>query len=313
MKPKYNCTIDELYEICRTGWQSFLDNLAAFTDFSLGYTAPLAVTRNTAIDTAEAAPDDPARDADHVVKRVGLENQAKACLKLWRQLARYIVKAYADSSIQKARLAEAGQNDYERAADNNWEKVKSVLLSGKSFMALHSADLLANNNMPVGFPAIYNAARGVFLPLLTAFITSESGTAIGTDAKIALNNAIFDDLMHMLDDGKFIFEDDEARTGLFTFVNIKNLISSPGAAGANMTMVDSVTFEPIADGTFTLQLPAAPAVSLQTDTDGFCRFNNLPAGTYTVTALKATYVTQSFTMVISTGVHSRRKILLVKV
>ncbi|MCY7409966.1 MAG: carboxypeptidase-like regulatory domain-containing protein [Chitinophagales bacterium] len=75
----------------------------------------------------------------------------------------------------------------------------------------------------------------------------------------------------------------------------------------------SPLIEPIADGTFTFQLPAAPAVSLQTDAAGFCMFDILPAGTYTVTALKATYVTQSFSMVISTGVHSRRKILLVKV
>lgn len=162
MDPTYSSTQDELYEICRAGWQSCSDDLALFTPFKALYTAALITAKQTAIDTAEALPDDQARNADHEVKRATMVAQANVCMDLWLQLDRYIDTAYPDPVTKKARREEAGSTDYAKAKNQNWEKVKSLLLSGKNFLTAHTAELTAGNNMPAGFAATYNTAYCFF-------------------------------------------------------------------------------------------------------------------------------------------------------
>ena len=308
--PKYKCSQDELYEVCRAGWQSYSDELASFTALKALYTAALATTRIAAIDAAEALPDDQARGADHEVKRVGLRNQATTCLNLWLQLDRYIDTAYTDKTIKKARREEAGSNDYADASSENWEKTKSLLLSGKNFIAAHTAELTAGSNMPAGFSATYNAARTAFLPLLTAFINSEQGTKTGTEAKVVANNAVYGDLINMFQDGSFIFKLVPDKKPKFSFNGVLGLVSSPGAAGLHVLVSEAVSFNPLANASVSMQPAGQPAVVLQTGADGVCDFDSLAVGDYTLSVSLPTYVSQSVAVVIKVGVHSRRRVVL---
>ncbi len=310
VRPKYKCSQDELYEVCRAGWQAYTDELASFTALKALYTAALATTRNTAIDAAEAMPDDQARGADHEVKRVGLSNQANTCLNLWQQLDRYIDTAYPDPLIRKARREEAGSEDYDEASAENWEKVKSILLSGKNFIAAHTAELTAGSNMPAGFSATYNAARTAFLPLLTAFLASKQGTKTGTDAKVTANNTEYDALINMFQDGVFIFKTDDAKKSKFVFDSVLVQVSTPGSAGLNVQVSEAVTFNPIVGATVTVQEEGKPAVVLTTNEAGIADFSDLPVADYTMTIVAPTFQNDASTVKIKTGVHSRRKITL---
>ena len=308
--PKYKCSQDELYEVCRAGWQSYLDEIASFTPLKALYTVALATTRNTAIDAAEVLPDDQARGADHEVKRVGLRNQATTCLNLWLQLDRYIDTAYTDKTIRKARREEAGSGDYAEAANGNWEKLKSLLLSGKNFISAHTAELTAGGNMPAGFSATYNAARTAFLPLLTAFINSEQGTKTGTEAKVVANNAIYGDLINMFQDGSFLFKSNPDKKPKFSFNAVLGLVSSPGVAGLHVLVSEVVSFNPLANASVSMQQAGLPAVVLQTGVDGVCDFGSLAVGDYTLSVSLPTYVSQNIPVVIKVGVHSRRRVTL---
>lgn len=310
VRPKYKCAQDELYEVLRAGWQAYTDELASFTALKAIYTAALATTRNTAIDAAEALPDDQARGADHEVKRVGLANQANTCLNLWQQLDRYIDTAYTDKTIKKARREEAGSKDYDEARAENWEKVKSILLSGKNFITAHTAELTAGSNMPAGFSATYNTARTAFLPLLTAYINSKQATPTGTNAKVTANNAEYDACINMFQDGAFLFKTDDAKRPKFVFDSVLAQISTPGNAGLNVQVAEAVTFNPQQNATVKMQQTGQPATTLQTDAAGVCDFDSLPVGDYTLTVTLATFQTHTAQVKIKAGVHSRRKVSL---
>jgi hypothetical protein len=120
------------------------------------YNAALATTRKTAIDAAEALPDDQARGADHEVKKSWSLNTSKHMLELVAQLDRYIDTAYTDTHNQESKKRRSSSKDYDEARAENWEKVKSILLSGKNFLSNHTADLTAGGNMPLTFSTTYN-------------------------------------------------------------------------------------------------------------------------------------------------------------
>ncbi|MBX7141027.1 MAG: carboxypeptidase-like regulatory domain-containing protein [Chitinophagales bacterium] len=310
---KFNCTEDELYEIGRISWNSCKDFLDDFKNLKALYTTTFIDDKLAAIDAAEALPDDQARGAEHEVLRASLTKQADTCLGYWLQLRRYIETAYTDPIVQKARLEEAGYKDYDKASNNNWEKVTSILKSGSEFIANHTADLTAGDNMPAGFATTYNDAMNAYGPILGQFKAQQEEAEVGTNVKLSANNTVYEDLQKMMDDGKFLYRNDASKRDQFVFEQVKNLVTNPGKAGLVVTVVEAISFIPLADASVVVQAPENPATELKTDVNGKCTFDGLLVGTNSVKVEAAGHVGQSVEVTIKTGVFSRRRFELVKI
>ena len=309
---KFHSSQDELYEILRLMWQSCRFYILQFVGLKGFYTSVYIDAREAEIDAAEALPDDQQRGADHEAKRAELLEKKEEGLGFWLQLERYIVSAFTDATVQKARLEEAGKKDFDRAEKNNWEKVKSVMSKGKSFIANHTAELTANNNMPAGFQGTYNTSADGLEPLILAFKGEQEGAKTGTQTKDQANDAIYDTGMDMGDDGKFLFRKDPAKLAEFVFDQVKLLVSSPGKAGFKLETIEDVVFLAIAGAKAAMQQAGKPAITLPTDADGKCFFDSLEVGTYTLTITADGFSTQVLTVEIKTGVISRKKVVMVR-
>jgi hypothetical protein len=226
----YNCTQPELYAVARTGWNSYTQYLAQFTDYRGYYLAAYATAALAEIDAAELLPDAQARYANSEVLRTELVAAADDCLARWQTLKRYISTSFAPAAI-KPRLEEAGANRYEKAANYNWEELRMMNVNATAFIAAHTPALVLGNNMPLMFPTDYAAAITLYNVKMQAFIDSEEAAYNATEAKIAANNAVHAKLMNMFKDGQEIFMHEVGKRREFTFDTVLGLISSPGQAG----------------------------------------------------------------------------------
>jgi len=308
--PRYNCSQDVLYAIAILAVDNCEDHLLAFTDFSESYDADYIAAFRAAIEAAQALPDEHTRASEHQIMRIALQGLGTTATDKWLALKRYIEKAYTDPATQHVRLNEAGHSDYDKAAHENWGKLKAMLLAGQSFITTHSVELLANNNMPAGFPATYDAALTAYTDKYAAFLAEEETAHEATPIKITANNGLYDMLTPMNADGQFIFKNDFEVKRQFTFEHQKQLVTPAGAAGVDVTVVSGATFLPVAEANVTMQQPEKPATLLNTDANGQCSFNSMAVGKYTMTVTKDGFTTQVINVTISTGVQSRRKVTM---
>jgi len=105
--------------------------------------------------------------------RVELITQAETCRQNFQKLKSYIVTAYPNKALHKAKFEAAGQLYYDGASNEDWESVSLLNQSGSNFIAANSAALLAGNNMPAGYQATYDADGTSFLLTYNNFKAAE--------------------------------------------------------------------------------------------------------------------------------------------
>ena len=267
-------TQSELYAVCRTAWRSCSRFLADFTAFKAKYTAPFVAGKQTAIDDAEALPDDQARASVPEALRVELTDLNDSCLDFWQRLKRYIADAFPDN-LQKARTEEAGQTHYAEATNKNWEKAKSLMVSGKNFIAKYAVELAAGGNMPAGFAGDFDTAITDFQTGYDAFLDGEEIAMEGTGDKESANNAVYDDVIEMMKDGQRIFRAQEDIEREFVYEQVLSLISGAGTSGKHGVV--TLAGVPVPGATVKAE---GTEVMVTADDAGEYRIE-LPSGTYT--------------------------------
>jgi hypothetical protein len=267
----YNCTQQQLYTICVLGWNACSDNLAAFTAFSPLYDAPYITAKLAEVTAAEASK----------TLRVELSNKATECCDLWQKLKRYIIKAYPKDQ-QQIKLDAAGQQHYSKAANEDWEAAKRLILDGEAFALANTAALTANSNMPPAFPATLTTAKGEYDTLFNDFFTAGQTDEIETQTKITANNNIHAALMSMFLDGQEIFKANEAVKKLFTFDQVLLTVAGPGIAGIRGLITDSATGLKLPNGVFATISIFGTEHTTQSNGDSRYEISPVAAGTYTI-------------------------------
>jgi hypothetical protein len=274
----FNCTILQLYAVCRLGWQSCAQYLADFADFKLKYTSVFINERLAEVEAAAILPDDQTRTSDTETFRLQLQALNAKNLANWQKLKRYMADAYP-TDLQKPKLEAAGQNHYEKAGKDNWQSTTGLLIAASSFIAANLAELTANLNMPPAFQATFNADKISFEKKLAEFLDSQKAATISTDDKGIANNDIFAKLMSMFEDGQQIFKDNEAVKKQFVFEQVLGMISGPGAAGIRGIVTDAVTNLPVTNAVVAIDSENKTAV---TDLEGKYIISPIASGTYKV-------------------------------
>lgn len=277
--------MSELYTILRAGWQACSSNLATFTAFSAAYTAPLIAARLADVDSAELLPDFQARNSIAQNLRVDLQAANNDCLLVFRQLQRYISYAFPAAQYQ-AQSDAAGGVYYNEAQNENWDSTAAMLVSMTNFIAVNSAALLANTNMPTTFPAKVTAFAATFNGTHARFLAAENDAFVATETKVLANNQCYQDLIEMFKDARYLGFS-PATMKQFTFSSLLSLISSGGASVLRGTVTDAITGLPVAGAVIDL---TNLGVSVVSDVNGNYEFAGVPAGTYNVNCTASGYV-----------------------
>jgi len=299
---KYPCTQGELYACCYIGWKSYGNNLARFTNFKGFYTALFGTARVGEVDAAKALPDEQTRDEVAETLRILLIDKGTECTDGWQQLKRYIASAYPDE-LQKPKLEAAGSDYYREATNENWEDLSLLMQAGSNFIGNNTADLTANNNMPLTFQNDFNTLKTDYDALYLDFKNAEQIAFTLTENKINANNAIYDKLIEMFLDGQQIYKKEPATMKQFVFESVLELVSSPGSSGLKGTVTKQVDGTPIEGAKLTL---VELVKAVETDALGKYDFGNFAAGTYTLRIEAAGFVTIEEKVVIETGVVSTK-------
>jgi hypothetical protein len=322
-KPKniYPCTMAELYTICRMGWNSFIANIAVFSNFLTTYTAQFGQDALDEIDAAEAMPEFQERNEATELALVDLKQAGKKSLFHWKSLKRYIRVSFPEED-HKAMWESAGEDHYEMANQKNWGELRNMLTAGQNFIVANTA-LLVAGGMPATFAASYAGSRTIYNDALTNFTNLELDEVEGTDQKVIANNLLYNRLMDMFEDGTHLFEDVPAKRERFVFTHLKEIITNPGnSSGANDiviagTMTDGGTFLPLASKELKVKVvETEEELTLLTNAEGMFKFRfvNLAAdfaGTVVVKAAVVGYEDFETTLAVEAGESYVADIVLV--
>ena len=277
-KSNYNCSQQELYTVCRLGWQSCKQHLNDFSNFKGRYDDDFISERLNEVEKAAALKDDQARGDESETLRIKLTQSATNGLANWQKLKRYIADAYT-AEFQKTKTEAAGINYYEKASNANWDSVQGLLYSGAIFINENLADLTANKNMPDTFNNVFNTAKAQFDELHKNFLDSEETMSINTELKVSQNNDIYAKLISMFLDGQEIFRNQEAVQKQFIFDQALNLVSGIGTAGIKGYLTNSKTKSPIIGATIKIDQTNKSGIS---DESGRYEITQVASGKYPV-------------------------------
>lgn len=303
---KYNASQQELYTISRQGWKNCMDHLSDFTAFSPRYTAAYCESCEAEIVAAQALPSDIARSGLSEDNRILLTRAADAGLLKWQSLKRYIIEAY-DEKRSVTMLKIAGQSRYTDASRYNWQSINAVLTEGSKFITSNTTELVANDNMPLGFGADFDAAKDAFETLQAKFFGGVTDTNTGSQNKIIANNSVFAKLSKMLNDGQIIFTSDFTNKQKFIFNNLKGIISGINQAGLRGYVTDVATGLPVADATVATANNIYTAI---TDVEGRFNIKGMAANDYVLTIGAVGYSSQTITITVKTGTTSSVNVIL---
>jgi len=239
-RPLYKCTQSELYAICSIGWHSYIEHLSGFSALKGYYNSAFAAAQLNAIRDAININSYSHRKALSKNERIILRQLKWECLIKWQSLKSYILSAYNKKEVQHIHLDSAGARNYLNARNDDWEVVSLMLLMGSQFMASHTAELTANNNMPAGFPAEYDDTRLRFDQQYEAFMNRRQLVREDCTEKIEANNRIYRALLRMFKDGVHIFRWNEAIRHRFIWKRVKRLISSEHTTSNNGQLIEDI-------------------------------------------------------------------------
>ena len=228
-KAEYNCTEAELYKVCIIGWGSYQENLAGFTAFNTTYTLAFGQTAIAAVNAAQLLPSFQQRGELHEKLLIRLNIAADECLKQWKFLEGHIKRSFPENEL-KPSLEAAGSSHYSKAGDDNWEYVSLLMTEGGEFINNNTAQL-TSGGMPPAFPTDFTTAQTNFEILYQPFKDAQQDAHEQRDNKIIANNAIYNTLTAMFDDGKKVYRMIPAKKERFTFARVLNLVSSGTGGG----------------------------------------------------------------------------------
>lgn len=282
----YPGTQQNLYSYSTLAWSNYMDKLAAFTAQSAGFTEELAEDALAAIAAARLLPSYESLRSDHVAARNDLIKLTQPLMDDWADLKTYIGKAFSPVNVP-AMLVAAGADYYGSLNDKSWEGVDTFIRMVNVFLVEKSAALLANNNMPAGFPTSFATAADAFLAQRSVFLMKEKTAREGVTAKYNANEAIYASLVTMTEAGRAIYRVNPEERRNFTIAQLMREIRGNHPSGLKGTITtgtmpvvpvaNALVFDrndptrfvlTAADGSYELRIPSGPQL-VRVEAEGF--------------------------------------------
>ncbi len=239
--PLFSCSQPLMYQTARTMWincKEFIIQMGGFKSF---YTVDYCDARIAEIDAAEAMKSEAARALQHESVRFDLVTLADDVRGNWQALKQYISSVYKEKELREMNWRAAGWSSYDRASDDNWTSVQSLISEGKKYIEENLDTLTENNNMPVTFPATFIAAGSAFNSKLVDFGQAQETAGVETDAKNNANNDVYSKAIDMGQDGQFVMRKDESKRKQFSFEAVSEMLEPKGSSTLVVELRDTET------------------------------------------------------------------------
>ncbi len=300
-KRLYPGSMSTMYETGRIIIQNCKNEQATFAAFKPMYTVAYFDSIIAAIDAAQAMPSEEARALEHITLRNGLMNKGKECLTAWKGLKMYI-KSAVPNTLWEANWNAAGWNSYEAASNNNWDKMVELMSEGSVYIAAHTAELEANENMPAGFADTFDTLGTEFGALYDSFIHAREDAMVGANARVEANNAVYARVIACGEDGQYLFEDSDAMRRQFSYDAVSELVSPSGSSTLIVTVTNAETGMALSGAEVHVDGTDRTVV---TDADGRAEIGALAAGTASGSIIRDGYADAAFVTTLNTGTTRR--------
>ncbi|MBL0308762.1 MAG: hypothetical protein IPP77_03505 [Bacteroidetes bacterium] len=307
----YDISQADLYatlHLLLTNYRAKQSQLAAFMG---KYTIAWGNDFEAEIEAAEALPDRQQRGEMSETLRLEMLPLHETCLNRWQDLKRYISSAYPEYEL-KPKFEAAGSKYYSLAVNFNWEDAKTMHLDAIKFMTNHSAALeMGGENMPAGFPALYNADYQAWLQKYNLFMPARQTTQ-ATVQKINANNDLFRKrAMKLCADAQACFRKNPAIAQLFVWAILKRLVTPPKDSTLIVKILLAESDTPASGALFVwTNKKTSKSRKITADKTGVIVLKKIPHTLYLWQVSLEGRATVSGKKRIKTGVHSRLTVRL---
>ena len=306
---KYRCGQDVFYVTTRAGWRLCRKNLAAFAARKPKYTEGFIDAHIAAIDDVDYLPDAAGRYIDYDLTRLELEKCKQTVIMEFGVLLSYVKDAFPSGEVDTMNRA-AGDYLLSDAKKGTWTKTKTLLSTAVPFIEKYEEKLLCSyknpavkNNMPTTFLPMFRDLQDTFIDLFDEIQDADDNGQKKTSEKVELNNALYADLMDMLDDAAVFFKDNKDLLEEFNYNNLKKKAQGTKQAAFKGKVFNPESKKPIAGAKITFEGTNKTTV---TDEEGRFDLSQLTEGTYRVVVESDGYETAYIeTLVIKTGKTTR--------
>ena len=292
-----------LYASCRIVIDNGRNRQAELATYFARYTDAFFDSLDTMASEAESLPDAMTRALDHKVLRIEMTSLADDCRRNWQLLKRYIAFAFdaAGTEVVEANWEAAGWSYYANASKQNWEDVRMLMISGQSYLTANSAVLEANENMPAAFVDTFGASYDAFDAKMFLFYAAEESAMSATQAKMDANNALYEAVIKLCDDGRAVFEG-SATEREFSYTAVSELVTPSGSSTLIVTVTDAETAMPLAGAEVHVNGTERTVI---TDAEGRAEIGVLSAGATSGTIIRDGYADSAFDTTLTTGTTTR--------
>lgn len=239
----YNCTQEELYQVCLLIWDSYIENVTDFTNTNTNYTLAYGQTNRAAVIAAKQLPDFQARNEPAETFLILMKDTAIQCIILWNLLEIHIKKSFPQN-LHKPKLEAAGADYYQKAANNNWTALSALMESANKFITQNNA-ALTTGGMPPTFTSTFSTTSSDFELLHTKFKDAEQDESEQRNTKINANNNLNNTISALNQDAQKIYRDNPAKRERFTFSKVLELVNGGGSTPPSTGSIVAVTNQSI--------------------------------------------------------------------
>lgn len=300
---------DEYFRIARKIWASVLSLIAEFAKKKGFYTEPFVTAALARLKAAEDIPGSAAINEPGKRLRDELTGLAKAAVEEWDMLAAYIKTAFPDKALRENELVAAGKAKAASARKQVWDSVSGLMLAGRQYIALHTPELEANNNMPKDYDKTFAAAADAFSAKLTAYTNAKENRGQKSSARQEAIAATYLELMNVCEDGQLFFKNEPEKQQLFIYDEVKRIVlgTKPGGVKGAAKNENGSALKGVK---VTLEFTGHETVS---DAKGRYELKQLAAGTYNVFFSLEGYETLMVEHEVEAGIIGRLNVSLKKV
>ena len=211
--------------------RSLEEMLVAFGGLKGRYNAGFVAAYRAKVLEAERLPSEQQRVARAMAKRLELREAVLGVMDrrmgFWRS---YIRDAWKDKEARAIRLVEAGFGELRVAKQMNWEVAKGVLKRAVKFLGARQDELMAGENMPVGFVVDFGVMAEEICSGIDVYLRMRMELKVLRQTKVRACNEVYKLGMEICGDGKVLFKRNAAVLRRFTWKDIMGLVTPAGAS-----------------------------------------------------------------------------------
>jgi len=298
-KKTFSCSQEILYLVCIAGWNLCLKFLSQFAAFRAVYTEQYVADNLQAIQEAKSLVPSLQTTGGRAILRTAAANDLTVVQGNWQSLKTYIGNAF-DADQVSAQVKIAGGNLYKKVSARNWSAAHSLIDAANNFIANNLEALTANGNMPADFQTTFQTSGDAFIEASAAYANAAVAAKQFTGEKKQANEAIYQALIDMLEDGKRIFADNKVAKKQFVFTELVKIYK--GGSASLIGTVTNANGLGIEGAVITSDIGLYSAT---TDSKGKYRINRIAEGTYNFTITCPGYIPMDVAITFTAGVRSK--------